>query len=376
VDTIILQAKKIVFVNELFSKAEASTPLGLAMSVSASSLIHAKKARILCYPRPHALKAKLYQSRNIHIDKPRSIEVECFSGSNDVRHAEIRLRSGSAGLRLRTSDTQVKEGIVTLKKATEPGVINLSAMSSDSYAVLQIPYDLESTLQSLSIRVEVKYETELGSFQFLALYNTPIDLPLDVNVHDTFRHDIFWPSFNIGPATGTPLAVADIKLEGSDIFQVSSPLPPGIKQSVQLPGCMATARRPRSYNFVITRKMSVEEAGAKYTKDKADIHNLPLTVNYECLDEVVLLEAEHFFSTIVRESPFTDMSELLVPNFVENLKGRLTPQDYERCVYEQGLQLDSFEEFPWSDTLDYLPGSQQSELREWLRKFHEVSSFV
>jgi hypothetical protein len=57
VDKIILEAKRIMFVHEPFTKAEATTPLGIITSVSAHSLKAAKKARILCFPRTESFES-------------------------------------------------------------------------------------------------------------------------------------------------------------------------------------------------------------------------------------------------------------------------------------------------------------------------------
>jgi hypothetical protein len=211
VDKIILEAKRIVFVHEPFTKIEATTPLGIITSVSAHSLKAAKKARILCFPRTESFNARIYLSHSIHIEKPRHVEIECSSGWNEITRAEVRLKSASAGLRLRTANASVASGDVTITDNTKPGLVAIGTMAANSSITLKVPYDMEAILQDLTIRIEVDYYTEHGQSQFFSSFTIPVDLPLDVNVHDHFKKDILLSKFNIKTANQVPLQLHELQ---------------------------------------------------------------------------------------------------------------------------------------------------------------------
>ena len=157
VDRILLECHKLIFVHETLSKVNASTPTGLSGSFSAAALTAAKRSRIVYYPPPTALRAKTRLPKLLHLDVVRSIEIEIAAGWNSVSRGELRLRCASAGLRLRTADTELVEGNAIVEDKSKPGIISFSSLVAGSSAVFRLPYVLEADLSDLAVCVSLDH---------------------------------------------------------------------------------------------------------------------------------------------------------------------------------------------------------------------------
>jgi hypothetical protein len=363
VDKIILEAKRIMFVHEPFTKAEATTPLGIITSVSAHSLKAAKKARILCFPRTESFEARIYLSHFIHIDKPRHIEIECKSGWNNLTRAEIRLKSASAGLRLRTANASVTVGDARITDKTKPGIVTIGALAPNSSSTLKIPYDMETILQDLTIKIEVDYFTENGQSLYFSSCTIPVDLPLDVNVHDHFKQDTLLSKFNIKTANHVPLQLLDVSLQSSEEFDVLAP-----RRS--RPPSYVFAKQPVAITYKITKK-TTDAAQRRQSKMPAT-GSLALSVEYRCLNEDVENRLLEKFESDVAEGPVRRLSRLLVSAFADRLEHHILPHQFERIALLEKVDMGAFEDMAWAECLDSLPEAIREDSRVWLEKWHEV----
>ncbi|OCK77953.1 TMEM1 family protein-like protein [Lepidopterella palustris CBS 459.81] len=369
VDRILIEASKIIFLHEPFTKAEAPTPLGITMSVSAASLRVAKKSRVLCFPRMEAFQAKLSLSHYIHIDQPRSIEIQCSSGWNDILKGEVRLRSASAGLRLRTARSTLVSGETTLNEESRAGSIDFSHMPNNTIAVFRVPYDLENVLSELVIKLEIEYFTEKGQFQFFSSSTIPIDLPLDVNVHDHFKGEALFSRFNIKTATNSPLEVLDVNLEGSDLYTVQS------HRKLATP-MYVFQKQPVSITYRISTKTASAKGLPRTSQGPNQSPSLALTVDYRCLSEDVVTRAEAIFAAAIEGSPLHRLGRLLVPSFLDRLKQRILPSQSENITLLDRVNLGAFDGMPWNDCVESLPHVIREDTRTWLRKWHENHPFI
>ncbi|KAK1912404.1 hypothetical protein P3342_010005 [Pyrenophora teres f. teres] len=368
VDRIVLEAKRIVFVHEPFQKTEATTPLGIITSVSAHSLKAAKKARILCFPRTEAFQARIYLSHFIHIDKPRHVEVECSSGWNEITHAEVRLKSASAGLRLRTANAIVVAGEVEVDDSKPtPGVVAIGAMPANTTVTLKVPYDMETILQDLSIKVDIDYHTEKGQFQYTSSFIIPVELPLDVNVHDHFKSKSLVSKFNIKTANHVPLELLDVSLEGSEEFDVYAPRRP--KESLHV-----FPKQPVAVTYKITKTET--DAANKRQSRIFTTGSLSLSVEYRCLNEDVLDRARKLFADAVEDSPVHRLSRLLVETFAGRLEHNVLPHQYEKIALLDKVELGAFEDMGWTDCLESLPLIIRDDTHTWLRKWHDKNKTI
>lgn len=364
VDRIVLEAKRIVFVHEPFAKSEAQTPLGIITSVSAHSLKAAKKARILCFPETKAFDARVYLSHFIHIDKPRHIEIECSSGWNEITRAEVRVKSASAGLRLRTAKASVVSGDVTVTDKTTPGLLVIGAMDANSATTLKIPYDMENILQDLTIKLEVDYHTETGQSHYFSTSTISVDLPLDVNVHDHFKRAALMSKFNIKTANQVPLQLLDVELESSEEFDVHAP-----RRSKE--PMYVFFKQPVAITYKIIKK-ATDAAQRRQSKLPA-AGSLALSVQYRCLNEDVRDRICKMFASDAIESPVHRLSRLLIDTFSNRLEHTVLQQQFERIALLGKVDLGTFEKMGWHECLDGLPDTIRDDTRAWLQKWHEVS---
>jgi hypothetical protein len=363
VDKIVLEAKRIVFVHEPVSKAEAPTPLGIIASASVTSLKAAKKSRVQCYPRAEALDARVYLSHFIHIDKPRHIEITCNTGSNEIERAEIRLKSASAGLRLRTADASVESEGPAIEDNQKPGIIAIGSLAANSIITLKVPYDMEAILQDLTVKAEIDYYTLDGQFHFFSSFTIPVELPLDVNVHDHFKSKSLFSKFNIKTASQVPLELLDVELEGSEEFDVHAP--ERTKKSMHV-----FPKQPVAVTYKIVKK--AVDAEERRQSRPSKMGSLALSVEYRCVNEDVLDRLRVLFTNAVRDSPLTHLNRLLVAAFIERTEQTLLSHQYERIALLEKIDLGTFEEADWSDCLDTLAPHARNETKIWLQEWLKV----
>jgi hypothetical protein len=364
VDKIVLEAKRIVFVYEPVSKAEAPTPLGIIASASVTSLKAAKKARVQCFPRAEAFDARVYLSHFIHIDKPRHIEITCTTGSNEIERAEIRLKSASAGLRLRTANASVESEGTTIEDSQKPGVITIGSLPALSTITLKVPYDMETILQDLTVKAEIDYYTAKGQFQYFSSFTIPVELPLDVNVHDHFKSQSLFSKFNIKTASQVPLELLDVELEGSEEFDVHAPKKS--KQPVHV-----FPKQPVAVTYKVTK--STVDAEQRRQSRPSKTGSLELSVEYRCLNEDVLDRLRVLFVGAVKDSPIAHLSRLLVTTFVDRAEQKIIPHQYEKIALLEKVDMGPFEEIDWADCLDGLPLSARDETKAWLQDWLSVN---
>lgn len=139
-----MEAQNLSFVQETDATAPAA-----ATTVASADL---SQTRILCYPRPESLEVKLGLPHQLNLDLPRALEIAISTGWNDILHGELRLRSATAGLRLRTADATVAHDSITIAKGTRPGVIDFTALAPGQTARIHVPYGLERDLPELLVR--------------------------------------------------------------------------------------------------------------------------------------------------------------------------------------------------------------------------------
>lgn len=363
VDTIILETEHLTLVHEPPRKPESTTPLNLVGSAPAASLQVAKRSQVLCFPRRGAFHAMVLQCPLIHIDQPRSIRIVGESGSNDIQRAELRIRAGSAGLRLRTADAQLIDGGVKIGKNAGPGIIRFSEMPQDGSVTFQVPYDLENNLSELNVKIDATYFTSAGEFQFASSNTLSIELPLDVNVLDHFKADMLISKFNIRTASNVPLEVQDVRLDGTDQFLIDD------VPSIAMP-LLVFPKQP----VVFTYRIRPWTSGRGRALPRLDNKEPPLALSvlYRCLDEDVIAFAEREFAKDIEQSDYRQFSRALTPFFVERIKQRVASQ-MEAIALLNRMRLGSFENMSWAEALEGLPNSIREGVREWLQTWHQVS---
>ncbi|KAH0538372.1 hypothetical protein FGG08_005021 [Glutinoglossum americanum] len=313
VDRILLECHKVIFVHETLSKASASTPTGISGSFSAAAVTAAKKSRIVYCPPSTTLRAKMRLPRLIYLDVVRSIEIEIATGWNNISRGELRLRCASAGLRLRTADTELVEGNVDVYDKSKPGMIAFGPLTADSSVVFRIPYVLESDLSDLSIKIEVAYTTEKGNFLFAANSSESIVLPLGVNVQDIFKEK------------------------------------------------------------AIVRRSGKPKTPSAATRNEQK--PLALYIKYCCLDEEIEEALESAFASAFDGSSLGDLSQLLIPTLHSWVRRR-SANELETIGLLGEINLGPFKDMRWDEVLDGLPSVSRERVERWLIRWHEKNPVI
>jgi hypothetical protein len=227
-----------------------------------------------------------------------------------------------------------------------------------------MPYDMEAILQDLTIRIEVDYYTENSQSQYFSSFIIPVDLPLDVNVHDHFKRDILMSKFNIKTANQVPLQLFDVALQSSDEFDVQAPR--RSKEPVYV-----FPKQPVAVTYKITKK-PMDAAKRRQSKLPAT-GSLALSVGYRCLDEDVKDRLVQMFASEVAGGSAHRIGRLLTSTFANRLEYHVLPQQFERIALLEKVDLGSFDDMDWSDCIDGLPEIIRDDTRTWLQKWHEVS---
>ncbi|KAH0559500.1 hypothetical protein GP486_003985 [Trichoglossum hirsutum] len=359
-DRILLECHKVIFVHETLSKASVSTPTGFSGSFSATAVTAAKKSRIIYYAPPTALQAKTRLPKFIHLDEVRSIEIEINTGWNNVLRGELRLRCASAGLRLRTADTELVDGNTKIYDKTKPGIIALGPVAANSSVVFRIPYVLESDLNDLTIKIEVAYATENGDFLFAASSSESIVLPLGVNVLDIFKEKALVTIVLNGDLPRLP------ELDGSEVFATSS------GSSISSP-IVVFPRLPACFIYKIVRRHRKSRVLPTTIEDEQK--PLALHIEYRCLDEEIEETLESAFVDALNGSPFGGLSRLLVPTLFSWVRKR-SAHELEMIGLLGEINLGSFKDLGWSDALDGLSGGERGKVERWLTNWHEKNLVI
>ncbi|KAI9803994.1 MAG: hypothetical protein M1833_000275 [Piccolia ochrophora] len=321
---IVLEMQNIVFVHEVQSQAAVLSDTSRWASETAFPA--REGAYVLCYPRPEALDAKIELSRYIHLDQPRSVEVAISSGWNAITKGELRLRSGSAGLRLRTATAKLVEGKTNLHNQSVPGVIEFGGFSRRSKAVFEIPYELEQAMSDILAR-------EIRGY----IHNRERPVQLHDKLNDFDR-----------PPTRRQCARP---------FQVAR---------------LVLAKQPASLLYKVKRSRKLEEQS---TENAPGHMALNLSISYRSLDEGTDLEishaAESAFATALTESSFSYLSRLLLPMLPARIIAGLTTLDIESIGLLGQVNMLSFTRMKWEENLRYLPSKEWERLSEWLQAWHE-----
>ncbi len=285
------------------------------------------------------------------------------TGWNNVSSGELRIRSGSAGLRLRTGESKSVDDSVAVTNKSRTGIIEFSEFAAGSTARFKIPYGLENDLNELSVKLEVAYTTEKGDFLFVSNPTIPILLPLGVNVQDIFKEKAQFSRFSISAATHVPIHIINSRLEGSDVYEAKG-------GAITSSPMLVFPKQPVSLVYKVTRRDSSVQEATGTDKKKA----LALTINYRCLDEDIIDTVSTVFAESIRASPeIEDFSRLLMPTLLSTLNKRLTAAELETIGLLCEVQIGPYDDMPWSEALEGIPPDARSSVKRWLMEWHKAN---
>lgn len=282
-----------------------------------------KGPKLLVYQRSESFDVRLYSSRYMHLDRNRSLEFEFSSGWNAVTSGELHVRAATAGLRLQTSEAKVTKGSLELSRKPEAGVVRFGTMHSGSFVKLTMPFNLEHEVNEISLKLELSYTTDKGTFFYASTPSISIMLPLGVNVQDVFKHKALFSKFTISSATSSPLRLLSSKLESSEVFQASG------NTNFDKPLVVF----PRQPATILYKIMKVAAASKVSPTSKRKVKSpLSLVLEYTCLEEEVESAVTCSLKKALENSPLRTYERLLVPIVIRELREHLSPYELERVA--------------------------------------------
>lgn len=313
---------------------------------------------IYCYPPAEALQAKIVSPHLINLQAMRTLELELDSGRNDIKSGTIRVRPGTAGLRLRLAETEVVDGKIEIDASHDLGVIEFAQLPARSFIRLRIPYTVEEAFSTLSARAEIGYETEQGRFASSASFDVVSTLPISVNVQDIFKDELLFSRFTISPAMLIPLRIMNCSLPSSDIYNVQSSITGPVALDV-------FPKQPASLLYKI-RHTEVNPAASTP-------RSLQLSIEFTCVDDECLDAIEKQFSASIDSSPFRQYAALLTSHIVSSFRAQLSTNDMEAIGLIREVNMLSYQTVRWDDLLGALkvPGE---DVRQWLQEWHKVKT--
>lgn len=312
-------------------------------------------SKILLWPLAEACKVEATVYKSIQLENPRAIVFEISSYRNNISHASLLIKSGSAGLRLHTSDAQIVGGDCEILDDKQPSIVHLGAISPNSKVEIKVPYRVEGDMKEVIVRSELSYNVHGCTFVHGSNHRLAIQLPLGVNVQDIFKKNVLFSKFSISTSSEVPIRIAKCSLNGNDMYEVSTPYIDG-SDFVVFP------KQPLSLVYRIDKMhKTVARKGSK---------KLSLQIDYQCLDEQVVDTVCNHFTLALKESGFGTYDTLLQSRFKEFLKEN-QKQDLERVGLLDEIKVPSYVELEWDGILTILPLDIRTRLTSWLREWHK-----
>ncbi|XXG93779.1 hypothetical protein Hte_000028 [Hypoxylon texense] len=273
---------------------------------------------VVIYHRADTLDVRLHASRHIQLDRNNTVDIELDSGWNNLISAEVRVKAATGGLRLITSEAKCVGSPVDLSKPPEAGLFYLDSIPQNTKVRIRFPYTVEQETPSISVRIDVTYTTEHGTFFFSRTPVIRTALALGVNVQDIFKHEALFSRFTVSTADHSPLRLFKSELVASDIYDSDFGLPPS-GPVVIFP------RQPASLLYKIFRKAGVK-IGKKMQK------TMYLRLLYSVLEDEIESLIEDSLMASLQDTPLHPFSRLLCSTVIPHVRHGLTGYDLEQAA--------------------------------------------
>ncbi|KAI0545091.1 cis-golgi transport protein particle complex subunit [Xylaria curta] len=276
-----------------------------------------KSPQVFIYHRTGTLDVRLCTSKHIQLDRNNSVDLELDTGWNNLNKAEIRVKAATGGLRLLSSEAKCLDSF-EFSRPPEGGAFCFNSIPPKTITRIRFPYTLEQDTPTISLRIEVSYETEHGSYFFSKTPTAHTSLALGVNVQDVFKHNALLSRFTVSTASSSPLRLFNSELLGSNMFDSTFGVPPSDP-------VMIFPRQPASLLYKIKRKAGVQN-GPKTPK------TMYLKLHYSVLlDEIEALVEDSLTKTL-DDTALRPLSRLLLSSVLPLVRNDLTGLELERAA--------------------------------------------
>ncbi|KAK7940754.1 tmem1 family protein [Apiospora aurea] len=296
-----------------------------------------RSPKITIYHRSNTLDARLSAASTVQLDRNNRVDVEFDSGWNELIKAEVRVKAATSGLRLLTAEgkciQRTDETDYKFAQKPEAGLFKFDALPKHASFKIRFPFTVEQEVMNVSVRIEVTYTTEHGTYLFSVTPSIPISLALGVNVQDVFKHKALFSRFTVSTASHSPLRLFKSELVNSDIFESHFGLP--LDEAV-----MVFPKQPASLLYKVTRK-----TGVKITNKTAK--TMYLKLQYSVIhDEVVNVVRESITKSLAN-SPSEPYSLLLCDTVTPRVRNALDAQTLERATLTGTIPTDFLRDVSW-----------------------------
>lgn len=296
--------------------------------------VNLKNPFVVLYQRADTLDLQAETSSVVQLDENNGMDLELTTGWNEVETCDVRVRSATGGLRLLTAEAQmIGDGEQPQPKTPEVGLFSFSGLKSRSSVKIRIPFTTEQDVSSVSVKVEVKYQTQKGTFTLLKTPSISLALKLGVNVQDVFKHSALYSRFTVSTSTQSPLRLFKSELAESDLFESKHGVAPADPVIV-------FPKQPASLLYQIKRK-----AGSKVGPNTNKIMYLRLF--YSVLQDEIADNIRDSVTAALKDTPLWRYSRVLVAAMVEHVRDDLTAYDLERAAVLGELSSGFLAETKW-----------------------------
>lgn len=361
VDKILVQLGKIVFSYDTRGKSEALSPLPLSTSRNTTPAQAITEHFIVCYPRPESFSATLTAAPLAHVGRFRGIQVEIYTGSNDVLAGSFSLRSSSAGMRLRMTDAVLDESGSFFHNKKKPGMMEFLELPQNSRMSVAVPFDSDQNIGIAIVHFEAHYTTRQGDYVFDRTSSINIELLIDVNVQDIFKEKAILSKFLFRPTRSEPIELKSVSLKGSKSLKVG-------KANEPLSNKLIMSGKPALMSYLVSFTNSHESSGAT---GQSPHYFLTLSVEYYLPADQIVTRITTAFIRDLENTDFWPFLHILIQSLTENARKSISfPQ--EPTETGTGFQLPSYDQLELARMTALIPPSHGGAFDRWSKEWYNV----
>lgn len=274
--------------------------------------------RIRLYRPSGGLTCQLEPSRNIQLDRNNSLDLRLSTGWNEVTSCDVRIRPNTGGLRLLTTEVKFVSDGSSFAQPPESGLFRFGTLQAGSTIELRFPFSTEQDVASISVKIDITYVTNNGTYTYSLTPSVAVSLDLGVNVQDVFKHTAIFSRFSVSTASPSPLVLSKSELLASDIFDSSSGYESGSPITV-------FPKQPATLLYKISRNPEVT-IGSKTKK------TMYLKLQYTVVLDTIVAHAVASLRQAFNGKPVARYEHLLTAYVKEQISSKLSPYDLERAA--------------------------------------------
>ncbi|KAI1477748.1 trafficking protein particle complex subunit 10 [Daldinia eschscholtzii] len=290
--------------------------------------------RVVIYHQADTLDVRLHASNHVQLDRNNTVDIELDPGWNNLATAEVRVKAATGGLRLLTSEAKCVSSSASFSQPPEGGLFHFDSISQNDIVRIRFPFTVEQEALNISIRIDVSYTTENGTFFFTKTPTIETALALGVNVQDIFKHKALYSRFTVSTASHSPLRLFRSELISSDVFKSEFGVPPGAPVVI-------FSKQPASLLYKITRNTDVKiTPNARKT--------MYLRLNYSVLHEEIESLFRNAISKSLEDKPLRPFTRLLCSVVIPHVRHHLTGHELERAALTGSVLTSFFTSISWA----------------------------